>query len=98
MDRLSFFESISGIAYPQMLVHFFDQFLALKEITNSSANIVVETSTETSITFIIEFNDKISKENCIRNIPYGQVIVYGKPIYVNMEHLTDTKTRICLLQ
>ncbi len=32
MDRITFFNSISGIDYPEMLVKFYDQFLALKEL------------------------------------------------------------------
>ena len=32
MDRIAFIESISGINYPEMLVHFFDQFIALKKL------------------------------------------------------------------
>ena len=61
-NRIVFFDSISGIKYPEMLVDFFDQFIALKQLVQDCGTITVDSYTESSISFFISFND-ISNPN-----------------------------------
>ena len=53
MDRIAFLESISGIEYPEMIVEFFDQFIALKYLVEDYGQISVQeyenTHTSTSL-------------------------------------------------
>ena len=48
-NRIVFFDSISGIKYPEMLVDFFDQFIALKQLVQDCGTITVDSYTESSI-------------------------------------------------
>ena len=87
MDRIQFFESISGIEYPHMLVDFFDHFLALKEIVENSGkiNIPQQENTNKHITFDIEFSDSKAKETAVDLINNnGSIIIYDRPIYINI--------------
>jgi hypothetical protein len=86
MDRIQFFESISGIEYPHMLVDFFDHFLALKQIVENSGKIYVPQQTiENHIIFNIEFFDTKAKETAINLINSNRIImIYERPIYINI--------------
>lgn len=86
MDRVQFFESISGIEYPHMLVDFFDHFLALKQIVENSGKIYVpQQTTENHIIFNIEFSNTKAKETAINLINSNRVImIYERPIYINI--------------
>ena len=85
MNRIEFFESISGIEYPKMLVDFFDHFLALKQIVENSGKISVpQQTTEGHISFDIEFSNRKAKESAldIINNCTSMVMIYERPIYV----------------
>jgi hypothetical protein len=87
MDRVQFFESISGIDYPNMLVDFFDHFLALKEIVENSGKINVpqQENTNNHIIFDIEFSNSKAKETAVDLISNsGSITIYNRPIYVNI--------------
>lgn len=87
MDRVQFFESISGIDYPNMLVDFFDHFLALKEIVENSGKIYIpqQENTNNHITFDIEFSDSKAKETAVDLINNNEsIIIYDRPIYINI--------------
>jgi hypothetical protein len=86
MDRVQFFESISGINYPHMLVNFFDHFLALKQIVENSGKIYVpQQQNENHIIFNIEFSDTKAKETAMDIIKNNNVIIiYERPIYINI--------------
>ena len=87
MDRIQFFESISGINYPHMLVDFFDHFLALKEIVENSGkiNIPQQENINNHIIFDIEFSDSKAKETAVELINNsGSIIIYDRPIYINI--------------
>jgi hypothetical protein len=90
MNRVEFFESISGIQYPQMLVNFFDHFLALKQIVENSGKVSVpQQYNDGKISFNIEFSDKQAKEtalNLINNCT-SMVMIYERPIYINIKGL-----------
>ena len=99
MNRISFLSSINGIAYPKMIVDFFDHFLALKQIIeDTSKDITIISNTERSITFDITFNTNMSEINAIHTINClnGSIEIYQRLISVYMEVLTDIKIRITL--
>lgn len=97
MDRLTFFNSISGIDYPEMLVKFYDQLLALKDLVPAYDAISVISSNDNSITFSV-----ISKYNqqtvSIISTYSGRFNVYGKLIPVNIDNLTDTEIILTFLK
>jgi hypothetical protein len=86
MDRVQFFESISGIEYPHMLVDFFDHFLALKQIVENSGKIIVpQQESDNHIIFNIEFSNAKAKETAINLINTTNIItIYERPIYINI--------------
>lgn len=101
MDRVQFFESISGINYPHMLVDFFDHFLALKLIVENSGKVIVpqQENINNHIIFDIEFSDSKAKETAVNIInSNGSVIIYDRPIYINIIGLPvdDLKNKITI--
>lgn len=96
IDRISFIESISGINYPEMLVHFFDQFIALKKLVENTGTITVESNTDNSITFITSFSCRENKLKALSNIGYNTITIYGKPISINIQDISDTDIRFIL--
>jgi len=96
IDRLQFIGGINGIKYPQMLVDFFDHFIALKEIVQDSGKVAVENNNESSIIFRIDFKSDKAQQKALQYIINGQVIIYNRPIYVNAESLSESSIRIIL--
>ena len=98
MDRITFFNSISGIDYPEMLVKFYDQFLALKDlVTESSLVNVISKVEDSSISFSISFSDANSRQYTLMMISnFNLINIYGKMITVNIDSLTDTELIITL--
>ena len=90
IDRLQFIEGINGIKYPQMLVDFFDHFIALKEIVQDSGKVTDENNNESSIIFRIDFKSDKAQQKALQYIINGQVIIYNRPIYVNAEPLSES--------
>ena len=98
MDRCTFFNSISGILYPEMLVDFFDQFVALKQIVEDSGKVTVLESNENQIVFSIMFKSIEYKNiamDMIRNAGY-QIAIYGRIMNIRLEVLTDNEIKIIL--
>ncbi len=98
MDRCTFFNSISGILYPEMLVDFFDQFVALKQIVEDSGKVTVLESNENQIVFSIMFKSIEYKNiamDMIRNAGY-QIVIYGRIMNIRLEVLTDKEIKIIL--
>lgn len=98
MDRVNFLESVSGIQYPEVMVVFFDHFIALKQIVEDSGTVNVLKSDEKDILFSIRFNSKQSRDLALNivNSLNGNIIVYGRSILINVEILTDTEIKINL--
>ena len=90
MNRVDFFESVSGIQYPEMVVNFFDHFVALKQIVEDSGKVYVLSVDNRSIQFKIDFDDQSTINNAYATIvANGQtIIVYNRPIRVEVEALT----------
>ena len=96
ISRLDFFESISNIDYPLMLVEFFDHFIALKQIVEDYGRVAVLECNDKTITFSIKFDTTKNRDVAIANAQYGTIVIYGKPISVNMEVISDTEIRFKL--
>jgi hypothetical protein len=96
MNRITFLESINGIQYPEMIVEFFDQFIALKEIVEDGANITVENKSDGAISFITSFKNTNYKNNALSVLQSGSIIIYGRQISVVIEPLSETDLRFIL--
>jgi hypothetical protein len=96
MNRITFLESINGIQYPEMIVEFFDQFIALKEIVEDGANITVENKSDGAISFITSFKNTNCKNNALSILQSGSIIIYGRQISVVIEPLSETDLRFIL--
>ena len=89
MNRVQFFDSISGIKYPEMLADFFDHFVALKQIVEDSGTINVLNNNESSIMFSITFKNNsvlMSALNTI-NILNGSIVIYKRHIAINVKNV-----------
>lgn len=97
MDRISFFNSISGIDYPNMLVKFYDHFLALKELMQVPSFITVTSRTNDDyISFLVKYNEKKDKDRAIHLMYIDRISIYGRMISISIEALTDTELMIIL--
>ena len=98
MDRVSFLESVSGIQYPDMLVTFFDHFIALKQIVDDHGTINVINSTPHNLTFSVKFKNKTTRDNALNaiNSTNGIVMIYQRPITVDVKFPTDSELIINL--
>ena len=95
MDRITFFKTISGIKYPEMLIEFYDQFLALNQILYnvSSCTIAVIGSTDRSISFGIKTNDSNLSDYLLNT---KGTVIYGRAISIYPEHLSDTEIKLTI--
>ena len=94
MDRLTFFNSISGIKYPEMLVEFYDQFLALKQLlSDKPCAISVLDSSDRTISFMVECRDS-DLVNYLVTIP--MYVVYGRTISIYSEILSSKQIKLIM--
>lgn len=98
MDRVSFVESVQGIKYPEMIVDFFDHFVALKNIVEDKGIVTVINNEENSIEFSILFssNKYLNTALTTINSSNGYAIIYNRAISIMTEVLTDTELKIKL--
>lgn len=98
IDRINFLESVDGINYPDMIVDFFDHFIALKQIVEDFGKVNVLSSDNNSIMFSIQFNSPENMNLAINTINSlgGVIAIYGRPISISLELLTDSKIKINL--
>ena len=96
MDRIAFLESISGIEYPEMIVEFFDQFLALKYLVEDYGQISVQEKSTNGISFVIKFTDVKYRDKALSSVQTSSVVIYGKPISINLEIVSETEIKFIL--
>ena len=99
MDRMSFFKNINGISYPEMLVDFFDHFIALKQIIDTNNCVVTIISyKESTIEFDVKFKDAnlLNRTLAAINQNGNVVVIYNRTMTVHVEVLTDTDLKIKL--
>ena len=99
MDRLSFFKNINGISYPEMLVDFFDHFIALKQIIDTNNCIVnILSINGQDIEFSVRFKDNLLLQKTLNEISrHGNIIViYNRTMTIHVEVLTDIDLMIKL--
>ena len=96
MDRIAFLESISGIEYPEMIVEFFDQFIALKYLVEDYGQISVQEKSINGISFVIKFTDIQYRDKALSNVQTNTVIIYGKPISINLDIISETEIKFTL--
>lgn len=96
-NRIQFFESVQGIDYPEMMINFFDHFLALKNLIENEGMIKVEYSTPDSIGFSVEFSDPDNTAKVVNYVTHNpRILIYGRFINVTTNILTDKKIEIIL--
>lgn len=97
-SRVQFIESVSGIQYPEMIVDFFDHFVALKQIVQDSGNVQVLNCNKNSICFSIKFDsiDSCNLALSTINSLNGRIVIYGRPISIGIEVPTDSEIKISL--
>jgi hypothetical protein len=99
-DRVNFIQSIDGIEYPEMIVKFFDHFLALKEIVDNSGSVSIsheQISNPDCISFNIHFTGQKDINQAINEISQRSVIyIYNRPISVSMEVLSEKEIKIIM--
>lgn len=93
IDRVNFLESVSGIQYPEMLVTFFDHFIALKQIVEDYGTVNVINNSPSSLTFSVKFKNKTTRDNALNaiNSTNGIVMIYQRPITVDVKFPTDSE-------
>lgn len=96
ISRPAFFDSISDIQYPEMLVEFFDQFVALKQIVEDYGKVSVINNTDNSITFLIAFNNTKNRDKALSNVQSGNIIIYGRQISIQVEVISETEIKLAL--
>lgn len=98
MDRVNFLESVAGIQYPEMLVTFFDHFIALKQIVEDHGTVNIINSTPNNLTFSVRFKNKSTRDNALNaiNSTNGVVMIYQRPIVVDVKFPTDSELIIRL--
>ena len=97
VDRVKFFESVNGIQHPDMMINFFDHFLALKSLVEDKGLIEVGYNEEDCIGFNIEFKDSAAATQAINYLASTpRVLIYGRFISVKVNILTDKKIQIIL--
>lgn len=98
MDRCDFIEAVSGIQYPEMIVHFFDHFIALKQIVEDTGEVKVISNTDSQIVFSIDFSDKKNLNDAIAiiNTLGGTIVIYNRPMSVYVEVSADLQLQIKL--
>ena len=96
VDRLNFFNSISGINYPEMIVHFFDHFIALKQLVEDRGEVAVGESTDNMISFNVKFSNPKYKDQAINIVQSGPVVVYGRNIVVNVNVISEVEIKFVL--
>lgn len=96
MDRITFFKSVSGMQYPDMVVNFFDHFIALKQIVEDKGSVTVDNSDQISITVTISFHNKMDRDMALEMIRPEQIMIYGRPIRISVDVLTGNQIKIVL--
>lgn len=94
MDRLAFYNCISGVDYPEMIVTYFDQFAALHSIVQDFKTVCVEGTSEKSISFVIEFSNARSR-NAVMSCPES-IIIYGRPLAIIKESISDNIIKLTI--
>lgn len=98
MDRCNFIEAVSGIQYPEMIVHFFDHFIALKKIVEDTGKVTVVSNTDSEIVFLINFSKKKDSDYALSMINSlgGSIVIYDRPMNVQVDIPTDLQLQIKL--
>lgn len=97
MDRFTFFDSVSGITDPDLVIKFYDNFIALKQLLSNSSGIPsVDSYDNSSIRFSVSFQTARDKKEALSMIQSGTIIIYGKPISVSIEDASNLKLNIVL--
>lgn len=91
MNRVNFLNSVSNISYPRMVFDYYDYFLALKTIAETSEKISVDDATSNSIKFLVAVNNASEKNEIMKKAQSGIIDIYGRPIVIHSELVSNKK-------
>ena len=94
MDRMAFFNCISNVDYPEMIVKYFDQFAALHSIVQEFEYIQVDSTDENSISFLIEFSSPQSMGKVL-SVP-DTIVIYGRPLTIIKDTIEGNKLKLTI--
>ena len=97
INRLVFFDSISGIIDPRLVVIFYDQFLALYNLLGYKGNvsISVDNYSDRVIRFSVTYPTAKEKKENLAMLQSGNMIIYGRNISIIIE---DASVRSIIVQ
>lgn len=89
-NRLEYFDSISGITDPRLVVIFYDHFLALYNLLGYRDNlsISVDNYSDRMIRFSVLFSTAKDKKEILTQIQSGSMLIYGRQISIIVENAT----------
>ena len=98
-NRIDFIRSVQGIQSPNVIVTFFDHFVALKQIVDDSGVVTVTNTMDNSIQFSIKFSSVDAKRQALNviNSSNGVLVVYGRPMTINVEDVSKREINVIIV-
>lgn len=97
INRVQFFQSVSGINDPGLMINFYDQFIAAYHlVANSVGSVSVDSYSDTNINFSVSFDSAKDKKDVLAQLQSGIINIYGRPISVNINDSAVRKINITL--
>ena len=102
MDRVEFIHSVDKLQYPEMLINFFDHFVALKQVVEDNGTVSVNSCSGNKIVFSIKFKDSSVLSHAIAILQQMELntnfTIYDRKISVHIETIIDDKEVIISLE
>lgn len=99
MNRIEFIRSVQGIPNPNIIVTFFDHFVALKQLVEDSGVVSVINTMDNSIQFSIKFTSVDAKRQAVEaiNSSGGMMIIYNRPLSITVEEIAKKEIMIIIV-
>ena len=99
MNRIEFINSVQGIQNPNVIVTFFDHFVALKQLVEDSGVVSVINTMDNSIQFSIKFASVDAKRQAMEviNSSNGMMVVYNRALSITVEEIGKKEIMIIIV-
>lgn len=99
MNRIEFINSVQGIQNPNVIVTFFDHFVALKQLVEDSGVVSVLNTMDNSIQFSIKFASVDAKRQAMEviNSSNGMMVVYNRALSITVEEIGKKEIMIIII-
>jgi len=99
MNRIEFINSVQGIQNPNVIVTFFDHFVALKQLVEDSGVVSVINTMDNSIQFSIKFASVDAKRQAMEviNSSNGMMVVYNRALSITVEDIGKKEIMIIIV-